>query len=88
MVKYQDCLFDQSGILRASVEKENRDLGNTGSQRGQLAFFVVFFFFFQEARSLTVQRWTDLLLSGQISGERRRASEQKKAVYPDWSDPM
>lgn len=44
MFKYQDCLFDQSGILRASVGKEKDNLGNTGSWGGELA------------RSLAVQR--------------------------------
>lgn len=38
MFKYQDCLFDWSGSLKASVGKEKDNLGNTGSQGGELAF--------------------------------------------------
>lgn len=71
MLKYQNCLFGWSGILRASMWKKK-------TVWGTLAFREVSLLFLWEARSLAVQRQATLLLWRQISGVGRRAAEYKR----------
>lgn len=73
--KYQDRLFDRSGILRASMGKEKDILWNAGSQGGELASPSGG----QEPRRAKMGH---SLLSRQISGEGRRAPEYKRLCAP------